>query len=270
MVTQAVETPAEPAADPEPQVEQTEVPTPVEEVADAAAEPEAAAVEPVEVVEPEKPNYVTREELEAERQRAASEAIEADRRRRQTENARKAQQEERSKARLAQTVDTVRATLVSRGFDPEVATDQSVVTAIDRVAQERADSILREQGDLIAPAWDYLIGAAEELDESAKPTATALRPKLQALIDTIRPQIEAKAREGYIPESELGAKVDAEIARRQAKAREDKTELVRPEGTPAPLDNSTVEERLDRLAKGKPTDADVRWWNEREKARGRG
>ena len=42
---------------------------------------------------------------------------------------------------------------------------------------------------------------------------------------------EAKAREGYIAESELGKKVDEEIARRNAKAREGTTELQRAQET---------------------------------------
>lgn len=237
MVTQTIETPT---ADPAEAQTETEGLTPTEQVGVEVAAPEevpAAAVPQVEVTEPPKPDYITREEWERERKdvadRAAADALEADRRRRQTENARKAQAEERAKARIAQTVDTVRATLVARGLDPEVATDESVVTAIDRVAQERAESLSGETLDSVDGAWDYLTGAVQELDDAFKPAAARIAPKLQHFVDTIRPQIEAKAREGYIAESELPKRVADEIARLNAKAREGQPELVRPAGAPA-------------------------------------
>ena len=248
LVTQT-ETPTETSTEEQTAPAQVEVQTetPPEVIEESAAEtPSEAAVPQVAVVE-EKPEYVTREQWEREKaevaQRAASEAIEADRRRRQTENARKAQNEERQRLRVAQTVDTVKATLIARGIDPEAVTEEAVVTAIDRVAQERADAIARDRADSVGEAWDYLTAPAYgqnvELDDSFADAARVLSPKLQHFIDQIRPQIEAKAREGYVAESDLPKRVDAEIARRAAQSREGVTELARPEGSPASSDEQT-------------------------------
>ena len=236
-----VETPPEIPTDPEPLEQETETPAPVEGEEGAAPAEEAAAVVPqVEVTPPEKPDYITREEWEKERnevaRQAAEKALEEDRRRRQTENARKAQQEERHKARIQSTVDTVRTAMVARGLDAEAVTDQTVITAIDRVAQERAEALAGEQASLLGEAWDFITAPVYEqkvdLDGSFEPAARLLAPRVQHLIDTIRPQIEAKAREGYIAESDLPQRVEAEIARRAAKAREGQTELQRPAATP--------------------------------------
>src|SRR3990167_7953926 len=96
MTTETIETAPAPA-DQESQTAETEAQA-TEVVAEGAApEPETVAVQQVEVTEPEKPNYITRDEWEKERaevaSKAASDALEQDRRRRQTENARKAKAE---------------------------------------------------------------------------------------------------------------------------------------------------------------------------------
>ena len=242
VVANPPETEPETPTDPEPPQQETETPTPVEGEEGAAPAEEAAAVVPqVEVTPPEKPDYITREEWEKERdevaRQAAEKALEEDRRRRQTENARKAQQEERHKARIQSTVDTVRTAMVARGLDAEAVTDQTVITAIDRVAQERAEALAGEQASLLGEAWDFITAPVYEqkvdLDGSFEPAARLLAPRVQHLIDTIRPQIEAGARKGYIAEADLPQRVEAEIARRAAKAREGQTELQRPAATPA-------------------------------------
>lgn len=240
MTTQTIETPAEPvSADQEPIEVQTEEPA-TEVVAEPAAAPDAAAAVPqVEVTEPEKPEYMTRADWEREKsevaQRAAADALEADRRRRQTENARKAAQEKREAEERIEARDTVKAAFGAAGIY-EVP-DDVVFTAIDRVARKQAASMATSGLDVLESAFDFIAapayGQQAELDEAAEPAARRLAPKIQSLIDTIRPQIEAKAREGYIAESELGKRVDAEIARRNAKSREGQTDLVRPEGAPA-------------------------------------
>jgi hypothetical protein len=88
--------------------------------------------------------------------------------------------------------------------------------------------------ETVEAAFDYLTapayGKAEEWSDDYTAAAGKLGPKLQNLVNTIRPQIEAKAREGYIAESDLPARVDAEIARRNAKAREGQEELKRVDG----------------------------------------
>src|SRR3990167_1498436 len=240
VVANPPETEPETPTDPEPPQQETETPTPVEGEEGAAPAEDAAAVAQVEVTPPEKPDYITREEWEKERdevaRQAAEKALEEDRRRRQTEKARKAQQEERHKARIQSTVDTVRTAMVARGLDAEAVTDQTVITAIDRVAQERAEALAGEQASLLGEAWDFITAPVYEqkvdLDGSFEPAARLLAPRVQHLIDTIRPQIEAKAREGYIAESDLPQRVEAEIARPAAKAREGQTELQRPAATP--------------------------------------
>jgi len=244
-----VETPPEIPTDPEPLEQETETPAPVEGEEGAAPAEEAAAVVPqVEVTPPEKPDYITREEWEKERdevaRQAAEKALEEDRRRRQTENARKAQQEERHKARIQSTVDTVRTAMVARGLDAEAVTDQTVITAIDRVAQERAEALAGEQASLLGEAWDFITAPVYEqkvdLDGSFEPAARLLAPRVQHLIDTIRPQFEEKAAKEavakYIAEEQPKA-VEAEIARRAAVSRVGQEELKRVEVTPAATAN---------------------------------
>ena len=265
-----VETPPEIPTDPEPLEQETETPKPVEGEEGAAPAEDAAAVAQVEVITPEKPDYITREEWEKERdevaRQAAEKALEEDRRRRQTENARKAQQEERHKARIQSTVDTVRTAMVARGLDAEAVTDQTVITAIDRVAQERAEALAGEQASLLGEAWDFITAPVYEqkvdLDGSFEPAARLLAPRVQHLIDTIRPQIEAKAREGYIAESDLPQRVEAEIARRAAVSRVGQEELKRVEVTPAATAN-TLEAWETRVAHqgedGYPMLTDADW-----------
>ncbi len=267
MVSEVVEAP-EKQADQAPPEQQTETPA-TEAVAEGAAETQPeAAVPQVEVTET-KPDYLTREEWEREKRevadRAAQEALEADRRRRQTENARKAQQEERLRQRIKQTVDTVRTALVSRNIDPDVATDESVVTAIDRVAQERAEALVKEQAELVGGAWDYLTAKAYgkdvDWDDQYADVARILHPRPQNLVEALRPTFEAEARKGYVPESRIPEIEKAAVERHIAREREKQGELKRPDGTPAAIDNSD-EARLARLAGrgAPPTQADREWF----------
>lgn len=232
MVTEQVEAPA-PTTDPEPQVEpQTETP-PAEPEERAAAEPEAAAVQQVSVTEPE---YVTREELERERQNAAAAALEADRRRRQTENARKAALEKKAQEDQAELIDTVKAAFGARGIY-EVP-DDVVVGAVDRVAKKRLDQLSEGLLTRVDEAWDYITAPAYGKDVAlsldAEATVKLLFPKVQGLIDAIRPQLETEARKGYIAESDLPKRVEAEIARRNAQKRQGEEDVAHVEGSPAP------------------------------------
>lgn len=233
------ETAETPVPAPETPAEETETQLPLEGDEGAAPEPEAAAELQVSAVEPEKPQYVTREEFEqqlaAERQRAAAEALELDRRRRQTENARKAAAEQRAAEERAEARDAIKAAFGASGVY-EIP-DETVYTAIERVARKQAQGLLSAQADTVDQAFDYIVapvyGQQVDLEESFEPAARKLAPKVQSLIDTIRPQIEAEARKGWISEAELPARVEAEIARRNAKKREPETELQRVEGQPA-------------------------------------
>ncbi len=256
MVSEVVEAPVQ--VDPAvPEVaEETESPAPEVEAAAPETEQEPAATSElqVEVTEPEKPNYITREEWEKERaevaSRAAADALESDRRRRQTENARKAKQEAEQRESDQEAVDTLKAALGAKGIY-EVP-DDSALSAINRIASKKAERMVAASADVVEQAFDFITapvyGQQVDLDDTFEPAARKLAPKVQHLIDTIRPQIEADARKGYIAESELPAKVDAEIARRAAKSREGQTELVRPDGPPPTGNRNTIEYWEGRIA----------------------
>ncbi len=260
MTTETIETAPAPA-DPEPQAVQTEIPA-TEVVADAAVEPEAAAVQQVEVTEPEKPNYITREEWEKERAevaaKAAAEALELDRRRRQTENARKAKAEAEQREADQEAIDTLKAALGARGVY-EVP-DEAAISAINRITAKKAERLASNSLDVMEQAWDFLTapayGKEVDLDESAEAAARRLGPKVQHLVNTIRPAIEAEARKGYIPESEIPARVEAEITRRNAQKREGTTELRRPEGEPPSNKDMSPHAIVNRIISGDADDAD--------------
>lgn len=228
-------------ADPEPQAPPSDPEVAAPEPPPAADAPEAAAAPQIEVVE-EKPQYLTVEQWEKEKAdvaaRAAAEALERDRRQRQTAEARRVNREKREAEERAETADIVRATLASRlGVDPAQIADETITLTIDRAASRKAQTLSAGVLDTVDAALDYLTapayGKEAELPEEAEEAAKRLGPKLQHLVNTIRPAIEAKAREGYIAESDLPARVDAEIARRAAEKRVGTDDLKRVEGTPA-------------------------------------
>lgn len=236
---------------PEPLQTETEA----SEVADAAPEVEAAAEpEQIQIAAPETPQYLTREEWEKEKaevaRQAAAEALEADRRRRQTENGRRSQQERREQDDRAELRDTVKAALGAQGIY-EVP-DETILTAVDRTVRKRSEQIAAQSLDRVDQAWEYLtapvFNAEVEYDQTFDEAARRLQPRIQELIDKIRPTIEAQARQGYIPESELQSRYDAMDAARQAKNREGKEELARVEGTPAPANTNTLEYWERRIA----------------------
>ena len=278
MVTEtAIETPVEaPAVDPAVQETVTESPAPVEGVEAAAPDPEPAATELQVEVEAPKPEYLTREDaerlVEERAERIRADEREAERRRRQTEGARRAAAEKREAEDKAELIDTVKAAFGANGIY-EVP-DETVIKAVDRVVSKRTAQIGAQSLDAVDQAFDFVtapvFGQEVELDDAFEPAARRLAPKIQSLIDTIRPKIEEAARKGYVAESEIPARVEAEIARRAAKSREGQEPLVRPDGAPATTDNSSIADRLDRIGTPAETPADRKWWNEREKARGRG
>ena len=237
MVGAPAEAPVQPELpDQAPPEEQTEIPAPPVEAESAAETPAEAADLQVEVAEPEKPDYITREEWEREREeirkQAAADALETDRRRRQTENARKAKQAERDAEERTELIDSIRVAFIEEGnLAPPT---EKIAASVDRLVRKRTEQIGLANLELVAQAWDYVTASAfgqeGEWDEAFGPAARTLAPKLQNLVNHIRPQIEAKAREGYISEEELPKRVDAEIAKRNAKAREGQTQLPRSEG----------------------------------------
>ena len=268
MVTETVETPVQ--TDQEP-VETTQTETPATEVvAEGAAEEstEAAAVTQVEVTPAEKPEFITRADWEAqlkvERERAATDALELDRKRRQTENGRKAQQEKRDTEDLADLIDTAKAAFGAAGvFEiPE----EPIVKAVDRMVRKRTEQIATGALDAVAPVLEYLGGTTDDLSDEYTAAARHLRPAVQAFVDRARTLIETNARKGYIAESELPARVkagvDAALAARAATGREGQEELKRVEGTPAPSSNTLAswETRVAHQGEdGYPVFSDADW-----------
>ena len=243
MVAETIETTPQQADQEHVETPQTEVPA-TEVVAEDAAEEKtevAAAPEQVQVTEPEKPDYVTRADWEREKAeveaRAAADALELDRRRRQTENARRAQQEVRDREEQQEAADVIRASLVSQGLDPEAVTAEAVTRTVDRLARKKADRIAAGSLDTMDQAWDYITapvyGKNVDLDESAAEAAQRLSPKVQHLVNQIRPAIEAEARKGYIAESELPRLKQTWAEELTAKSKEGQEELRRAPGSPA-------------------------------------
>lgn len=239
MVTETIETPVQ--TDQEP-VETTQTETPATEVvAEGAAgeSTETAAVTQVEVTPAEKPDYMTRADWDREKaeieQHAAAAALDTDRRRRQTEGARKATQERRDFEDLAELHDTAKAAFGAAGvFEiPE----EPIVKAVDRMVRKRSEQIASGALDAVAPVLEYLGGTTDELSDEYTAAARHLRPAIQAFVDRARTLIETNARKGYIAESELPAKVkagvDAALAARAATGREGQEELKRVDGAPS-------------------------------------
>lgn len=238
-------------SDPAPEPAQTE--TPPKTVESAAAEPTEAADLQVEVSEPAKPDYITRDEWEKERAeiaaRAAAEALESDRRRRQTENARKAKQEQQEREEQQEALDILKASLGARGVFE--LPDESAVTAIDRIAKKKAERMASGALSTVDEAWDFITapayGKTADLDDSFEPAARMLAPKVQHLIDVIRPTIEANARKDYIHKDELPKYVKAEVERQTAQKREGEEPLRRPEGQPS-INTNTLDHWDSRVA----------------------
>lgn len=267
----AIETPVETDLVPEPEVTE-DAPVPVEEEAVAAPEVEEAAAEEPKQVEPVEERRYTQAELDDMARQSAQAAIEYDRRMRQSENARRAAEGQRAEREAQELRDTIEVTLGKAGFT-DVGED-TVNALISRVNAKRGGfDVERAQGEMQqAMEWvtaplrgDPRSYAEFGLSPTADAFARAIQPHLQQILSAG----STAAVEGYIPQSELPKLIDAEIARRNAKAREGKTELKRVDGTPPANDTSTVADRLDRIGTPRETPQDRQWWDDRAKARGR-
>lgn len=248
MVTETVEAPqaaplTEEANLAPPEITQTETPA-TEVVAEGAvASPEeAVASAPGQLETPEAEKPLTRAEAEAFWKEREDKTREDERTReqgrRRTQAAREAAAAKREQEARAETMDMAKATLaVKLGLDASQIPDEAIDTAIVRAARRQAESLASSSLDTMDGAFDYIIapllGKEGEWDDAYTDTHKRVFPKMQAFYAAVYPKIEALAREGYIPETELPARVDAEIARRNAKAREGTEELKRPEGRPA-------------------------------------
>lgn len=265
-----VETPVE-APDQTPQeAPPTEI---VEETPDAAEVPEEAAVEEPAQIESMEERRYTQAELDQMSRQSAQNAIEYDRRMRQSDNARRAadaQREQREAAELRDTTEVILSKAEREGWTEE----KRATALIERISNKRAGfDVERAQGEMQqALAWVTapLRGDPRSYEEfGLSPTADAIARAIQPHLQQIMSAGQSAAREGYIPQSELPQIKKAWLEEERAKAREGKTELKRVDGTPLPNDTSTVSERLDRVGTPKETPADRAWWDAREKARGR-
>ena len=274
MVSEVVEAPSEQTDQVlEPEVTE-DAPAP-DEQAVAAPEVQEAAVEEPAQIEPEERRY-TQAELDAQARNAAQQAIEYDRRMRQSENARKAadaQREQREAVELRDTTEVILSKAERDGWTEE----QRATALIERISSKRAGfDVERAQGEMQqALAWVTapLRGDPRSYEEfGLSPTADAFARAIQPHLQQIMSAGQSAALEGYIPQSELPKLVDAEIARRNAKAREGKTELKRVDGTPsAPNTLGTWETRVAHQGEeGHPmmTDADWREYRQIRKEHG--
>ena len=239
MVTDVTESTAEEQAD---QVPSDPVQTEVEAEApqlsfpDAAAPAEEAAVT---ATEPEEPP-LTRAEIEAmlrERETVAEQrAAERLRRDRQREEGRRSAEATRNAQEKAELAEVLGVELYKRGLAE--TNPEELMPILDRYASKREVHYTNRTLQDVAQAFEYAaaetLGMESDLDltpkaeEYARSLAPFVRSVAQRTIDGI---IESGE---YIPKAELAKHVDAEIERRNAKAREGKTQLPRVDGAPSP------------------------------------
>jgi hypothetical protein len=220
-------------------LEETEAPAPEPEKAEgenAAPEAETPAAAPRVEID-EKPEYMTRADWEREKSQvaetAARDALERERRQRQTENARKAAQEQREVSTRAELKDTIAASIISQGGI--VPDGDALAVAVERAVGKSRTHITEQFAGEVEQAWDYWTGKDDNRPDS--PATDLVGRRLQAFTDQIRPLIEAKAREGFTADAEVAEKVkkavEADRAARNARAREGEEDIKRVDGSPA-------------------------------------
>lgn len=230
MVSEVVEAPQE--VDQVPDEPQTEGILQEEEVAAEAVE-EAAAEEPEQL----EPTFTAAELAQRERQAALS-ALEYDRRMRQSVEGQRAAEQARRQQEQAAMAETVEAALIRSGITPD---DEIVKTVVERVNGKRAEFSLDRASSDLESAVQYATaplrnepGNAESLSPAAVAFTQKIVPELQRAYEA---GMKAAAGE-MIPKSELPKLVDAEIQKRNAKAREGKTNLRHVDGTPTTNTNT--------------------------------
>lgn len=237
---------------------------------DAAAEPvEEAAAPEVETpdTEPEKP--LTRAEIEAmlrqERQEAERTAAEKIRRERQREEGRRAAEAQRTAQEKQELAEVLGVELYKRGLS-ETNPDE-LMPILDRYASKREGHVTNRTLQEVAQAFEFaaadVLGLETDIDLS--PRAETYAASLQPFVESIFQRALAGVAESgdFIPKKDLAKYVDAEIERRNAKAREGKEPLKRVEGNAAPTVDNSYEARLDRISKGRETEDDRTWWANR-------
>ena len=268
MVTDVTESTAEEQAD---QVPSDPVQTEVEAEApqlsfpDAAAPAEEAAVT---ATEPEEPP-LTRAEIEAmlrERETVAEQrAAERLRRDRQREEGRRSAEATRNAQEKAELAEVLGVELYKRGLAE--TNPEELMPILDRYASKREVHYTNRTLQDVAQAFEY--AAAETLGMESD---IDLTPKAEEYARSLAPFVKSVAQRtidgiiesgDYIPKAELAKHVDAEIERRNAKAREGKTQLPRSEGAALSAIDNSYEARLDRISRGRETDDDRTWWASR-------
>lgn len=269
MVSQLEDAPAVEADQVPTEEPQTEIPeTPTELVGDAAGADEEAAAEPEQLEpEPEARRYTAaelREETERVARETAAQTLEWDRRNRQSENARRETERtrrEQAAARMAESAETV---LLKHGISP----DQEVISdLITRFGNARSEVDLQTSQSDIDLAMQYVtapvLGDTRNPDDwnltpGADAYARTVLPHLKRVIDTIIPSVQQSMMGDYVAKSEIPKLVEAEIAKRNAKAREGKTNITRVEGANSTVDRSH-QATIDRVARGQGDEQDTKY-----------
>ena len=238
MVTQTIET-TETQVDPATQTTETETTETTEVVVEEGAAPETgeAATPRVDIGAEKPPEYVTKAELEEMRaevaRTAAADALEKDRRARQTEGARKASAEKRDQEARAELKDTLAAAFVSRGY--AAPDDDSLASAVQRSVGKARQHISDETLDAVDDAFTYWTD--QNADRPDHPAVERVQKHLTAFAAQIRPLIEAEARKGFTADAEVADRVkkavEADRAARNAREREGQEDIKRVDGSPA-------------------------------------
>lgn len=240
-------------AEPDVAVEEEEIPAPPE--AETPAEPDVSFDEsPAEEAAEEQPDPIAemrreiadlKAQLTQPKEPVRSEAeIAADVERRfqvrrdQQEEQRRRETEDREELH-----DSIRATLVAAGYSD--VEPEAVRKAGERFINKRYDQIAVREAHSVRNAllWlkDNFEQGRSELGLSQKEAGYA--DQLAQSFNAVMGQMREKAVTGgdYIAKADLPKLVDAEIARRNAKAREQEKPLARVDGTPPAANTNSIE-----------------------------
>jgi hypothetical protein len=142
-----------------------------------------------------------------------------------------------------------------------------VAPTIERYVSKREGQIttrtVAEVNDALVAATADVLDMDHDLDLSpqAERYADSLKPYVQQMYDKAR---DAVLKSGeYVPKADIPKLVRAEIDRRNADARKDKTNIQRADGAPAPTRDNSDMARVDRINSGTEDQADRDWWQTR-------
>lgn len=266
----------EPEVDPVP----TEAVTEIGDAPVVEGEPDAAPAPQEEAAtegEAEPPEQAARTYTQAELEEIASlrarelaqYELARERQQRQSENRLRENADRREREEREELLDLVSYSY-GRGDEPE-----QVEKLLQRYTAKREGQMFSRAEAEMDVALSYvtapLLGhETPPLSPESARLAAKLQAQLQRALDAVVPVLQGQFAGEYIPKADLPKLRKAWLEEQNAKSREGKTELKRPDGVPAAQDNSTIADRLDRIGTPRETPADRQWWNERERARGRG